>query len=35
MSAFDDVVIERCELRTEAGHPVSGLLVVGRTPSTR
>jgi predicted TPR repeat methyltransferase len=35
MSAFDDVVIERCELRTEAGRPVSGLLVVGRTPRAR
>jgi predicted TPR repeat methyltransferase len=34
MTAFDDVAIERCELRTEAGRPVAGLLVVGRTPRT-
>jgi predicted TPR repeat methyltransferase len=32
MRAFEDVSIERCELRTEAGRPVAGLLVVGRTP---
>lgn len=34
MTAFDDVAIERCELRTEAGRPVAGLLVVATTPRT-
>ena len=32
MRTFEDVSIERCDLRSEAGRPVAGLLVVGRTP---
>jgi predicted TPR repeat methyltransferase len=32
MHGFDGVTIEPCELRTEAGVPVAGLLVVGAAP---
>jgi predicted TPR repeat methyltransferase len=34
MAGFDDVAIDACELRMEAGLPVTGLLVVARTPRT-
>lgn len=34
MAGFDDVAIDACELRMEAGLPVPGLLVFARTPRT-
>jgi predicted TPR repeat methyltransferase len=35
MVGFDDLTIDRCELRMEGGRPVAGLLVVGTRPRRR